>query len=156
MIATSCDADETSESLAGDRLRNLFYHKYSSTGVAQVKDGVENRTISNKPSSAKTHSGSGFQDNREFSGSFYYNDPNLIKHHGEEELFHNGIEFEVQVFGLKNLFIMNLSKYSADSHSEVYTPKREFDNLFTYLFPPILYGEEFLNYYLQGFNPSES
>ncbi|MBD3328837.1 hypothetical protein GF340_06090 [Candidatus Peregrinibacteria bacterium] len=64
---------------------------------------------------------------------------------------HTHVVFENQVMKLDHMLVSK-SDYTAQSHSKVYTPQREFENMFRYFFPPEIYGQRFADYSLQGYS----
>ncbi len=136
-------------------LRNLLY-EYTSGGEVVIKDRREGRDLRSKGSIPKRSAGSQlFADQRGFSSSMYAILPvRTTRDRGdgvmEPYIDHVKTEFETQILGLKEMLISG-SDYAITSHHRSYMPDREFKVLFEYLFPPLVYGKKFANYYLQGY-----
>jgi hypothetical protein len=137
---------------ANDALRDFLYENYSS-GNRVIRDHYENRHISSKKDAKKSKASQQFSEARGYSSAMY---ATLAKRTDTDQIEHMHIEFETQIFDMDTMLISNLSDYTVTSHTKVYTPEREFDNLFRYFFPPIIYGRKFADYKLQGFNPGAS
>jgi hypothetical protein len=142
MIVTNSQEDN-------DALRGFLYENYSTGHFESIKDNLENRNLSRKKSiKTKTKGSQMLSGERGFAGSMYAMIPNLDKSGAVD---HNFIGFETQIYDLETMLIYNLSDYTASSHRRVYTPEREFENMFKYLFPPIIYGRKFAEYKRAGF-----
>ena len=142
MIVTDSQEDN-------DALRSFLYENYSSGYFDSIKDNLENRNLYQKTGSKIRTKGSRLLSGiRGFAGSMFAMIPSL---NGEGKVEHQSIGFETQIFDLETMLIYNLSDHTASSHKRIYTPEREYANMFKYFFPPIIYGRKFAEYKRKGF-----
>ncbi len=127
--------------------KNFLYENHSSGHFEVIKDNEEKRNMSAKMSkSEKTEGSANFGKERDYSGATYA----TLAGRTPDGIEHTHIGFETQIMGLEKLLLAT-SMYTPTSHSHAYTPEREFENLFQYLFPPAIFGEKFAKYRLQGY-----
>lgn len=147
-------------------VRTFLYENYSSSGTQKINDRAEGRNMSEKQQMGRSEGSAALNGEREFTSAIYATLPargivlnkdgslkiNQETGKPEEKIDHHHIGFETQIYDLNSMLIYNISDYTVSSHGNVYTPEREFGSLFEQLFPPILYGEDFAKYQLEGFN----
>ncbi len=135
--------DETND----EEVRDFFYNSYGTNKPESISDNAENRKESISMSSSNPSANNALLQARKMKGEFYA----VIAENGKKGIKHKRIGFEAQIFDFDDMLIYNLSDYSVSSHNSYYRPKREFENLFRYLFPPIIYGSRFAEYRLNGY-----
>jgi hypothetical protein len=138
-------------------VRTFLYENYSSSGSQKISDRAEGRNLSEKKQLGRSEGSAALNGEREFTSAMYATLPErktVIGKDGQQKeiIDHHHIGFETQIYDLNSMLIYNISDYTVSSHGNVYTPEREFGSLFEQLFPPILYGESFAKYQLEGFN----
>ncbi|MEZ4086829.1 MAG: hypothetical protein R3B71_00580 [Candidatus Gracilibacteria bacterium] len=142
----------TDDKEMSDALRNHLYENYSTGNYVVIKDNAEGRKMTRKKDPGTTGNSEKFRQSRLYSASLYATVP--LKN-GPEGHEHSHIGFEIQIQELEKMLIAN-SHHTIQSHDRVYTPEREFGNIFQYLFPPALYGQRYADYWLQGFDGKQA
>jgi hypothetical protein len=122
--------------------------------VVVVKDKKEGRNIRNKvPTGRKSSKSKKYTEESEYKKAMYITSP---KKEDDGTVTHSHVAFEVQMDSLEDILLNTLSAYTRLSHETTYTPEREFDTLFRFLFPPILYGTKMADYYREGYDHNKS
>lgn len=157
-IATRNDED-------ADALRDFLYNSYGD--FETIKDAVDKRYYQRKRSKKERTDGSSIlTGNRKFQSSMYAtlaevppeydeNGNNVTvaekSIEGGNQITYKHVAFETQIYNMESILIYFLSDYTVSSHDNVYTPEREFTNLFKYLFPPTIYGSHYADLHNQGY-----
>lgn len=133
-------------------LRHYLYENYSTGNFEVIKDNAENRELRKKQATIRSEKSQQFKEGRLYSGALYATVP---MKNGENGPDHKHIGFETQIQEREAMLIAN-SHYTTQSHDRVYTPEREFRNIFRYLFPPIIYGQRYADYLMQGYDGKQN
>lgn len=131
-------------------LMDYMYDNYYSSGNYDKLEHVqEGRFLCSKYEDKVVvkNGNAAYYGGRDFSGAPYATVA-VVSDDGEIEHTHLG--FETHIMTMDSLLISS-SDHTSISHGKVYTPGREFNNMFTYLFPPALFGKQFAEYKMQGF-----
>ncbi len=137
-----------------------------STHAVKIDHGTEGRNISKKKSGEKRKSrssgSSAFESQRVMSNAAYavlpktpsaVMDSDCLSDEELEQLDadqHSKIGFETQVLDLVSQCIA-ASDHTTTSHHMSYAPEREFTTACLNLFHPIVYGQKYAKYYLEGY-----
>lgn len=150
-----------------DILRRFHYSAYSSGSGPETK--ISDRAAGRERGHArKRRKGSKqFAQRRNFSFASYatllyatqdevdaaFSEPDPVRRREKLEALlnrHTHIEYETQIMDFETIFLA-FSDYTKMSHNRAYKPKLEWDILFQQYFPPTVYGQEFADDYLSGF-----
>ncbi len=148
-----------------DALIDVIY-EYS-THVVKIDHSTEKRTISKKGGQPKrAESTATFESHRMMSNAAYAILPRAMPHEESDALTdkeleqldasqHSKVAFETQVMDMASMCIA-ASDHTDTSHHMSYAPEREFNTACLTFFPPIIYGQKFAKYYLQGYRGDKS
>lgn len=149
-----------------DALIDVIY-EYS-THVVKIDHNTEKRTISRKGGQSKrAESTAAFESHRVMSNAAYAILPKAMPHIEESDALsdeeleqrdgsqHSKVAFETQVMDMASMCIA-ASDHTDTSHHMSYAPEREFNTACLTFFPPIVYGQKFAKYYLQGYKGDKS
>lgn len=144
--------------IAGQEAFKSFLYSRNPKGLVKNEDVAENRFISNKRRKpvVTASSTSTFKKGQEFvhTMKMSYVTGKIKKKDDHEKwvefLQTEQMMLETQCQKLRELLITNLSKYSISSH-DVYRAQRAWPLLFSYYFPPEIFGDKYKFFQDQGF-----